>query len=394
VGVAYQPLGDDGLVIRGGFGIVYDSANSAVGDAYADSYPFLNGQSQFNVPFSFAGNPASSSVITVPFSAFDPHLKVPFSMEWSASVQRALGSAQSIEVSYVANTGRRLLLTNTLLGQNPTFDFLRLTNNAASSDYRSLQLSFKRRFTNRLGAMFNYTWAKSEADSSQDTAARALFRRSADEERGPSDFDVRHTLTGFVSYDLPAPFAAGFGNMLTRKWSIDSVFNVHSAAPVNVVYAVPTSFGFLYLRPDLVSGVPLYISDPASAGGRRINPAAFSVPLELRQGAFGRNGLRGFPLSQFYLALRRRFDFTEDIRLTLGAEADNVFNHPNFAAPAGNDASLGTRFTPGTISVNPSFGQSYTNAARSSWGIAGSSFGASYFPGGARTMKLSVKFEF
>ena len=129
--------------------------------------------------------------------------------------------------------------------------------------------------------------------------------------------------------------------------------------------------------------------------GKRINPPAFSLPHDLRQGTLGRNALRGFPLSQFNLALRRRFNFTDDVRLTLGAEADNVFNHPNFAAPAGNDASLGTRFAPvSSISVNPAFGQSYTNAARSPWGIAGSSFGASYYPGGARTLTLSVKFEF
>lgn len=397
VGVAYQPLHDDGLVIRGSFGLVYDPANGAVGDVYAGSYPFLNGQSQFNVPFSFAGTPPqSANAITVPLSAFDPHLQVPYLMEWSASVQRALGSAQSLEVSYVANRRRRSLLTNTLLGQNPNFDFLRVTTNGASSSYRSLQFRFDRRLSSSLGAMVSYTWAKSVADSSEDTAARSLFRSpNFRDERGPSDFDIRHTLTGYVSYELPAPCASGFANLLTRKWSIDSVFNVRSAAPVNVVYAVPTSFGFLYVRPDLIAGVPLYLNDPAAAGGRRINPAAFSLPLDLRQGTLGRNALRGFPLAQFNLALRRRFKFTEDVSLTLGAEADNVFNHPNFATPAGNDVSLGTRFAPGSsLSVNPTFGQSYTNAARNSWGIAGSSFAANYYPGSARTMKLLVRLEF
>jgi hypothetical protein len=244
--------------------------------------------------------------------------------------------------------------------------------------------------------MVSYAWAKSVDDFSVDTAARALFRSlNFEDERGPSDFDIRHTLTGYVSYELPAPCASGFPNLLTRTWSIDSVFNVRSAAPLNVVYVVPTSFGFLYVRPDLITGVPLYLDDPNAAGGKRINPAAFSLPQDLRQGTLGRNALRGFPLAQFNLALRRRFNFTEDVRLTLGAVAVNVFNHPNFATPAGNDASLGTAFAPGSsLSVNPTFGQSYTNATRSSWGLAGSSFGSNYYPGGARTMKLSVKLEF
>jgi hypothetical protein len=244
--------------------------------------------------------------------------------------------------------------------------------------------------------MINYTWAKSSDNCSEDSAAQALFRSANSEiERGPSDFDIRHTLTGFVSYEPPAIFASGFGNLLTRNWTLDSVFNVRSAAPVNVVYAVPTSFGFLYLRPDLVDGIPFYLSDAAAGGGRRINPAAFSVPLDLQQGTLGRNTLRGFPLSQFNLALRRRFNFSEEVRLTLGAELSNILNHPNFASPAGSDASLGTRFDPGsTIHLNPTFGQSFTNAARSAWGSAGSTFGANYYPGGARTMRLSARLEF
>jgi hypothetical protein len=206
---------------------------------------------------------------------------------------------------------------------------------------------------------------------------------------------VRHVLSGFVSYDIPEPFDEGFGNALFRKWSIDSVFNVRSAAPLNVVYAVPTTFGFLYLRPDVIAGAPLYVTDPLAPGGQRINPNAFIVPSELRQGTLGRNSLPGFSLAEFNLGLRRRFNFSEDARLILGVEAMNLLNHPNFAAPGGNEASLGTRFAPAApLQPNPTFGQSVTNAARSSPGFAGSSFGSSYYPGGARTVRLSMKFEF
>jgi Ca-activated chloride channel family protein len=399
IGLAYQPSGNGEFVVRGVFGILYDTGNGAAGDAFADSYPFLNGQSKFNVPFSFAHTSSlsnSAPPVTVPFSAFDPRLKMPYSMQWSVSVERELGHAQTISAAYVGNAGRRLLLTNTLLNQNSDFEFLRLTNNGASSNYRSLQLQFNRQLSKRVAALINYTWARSVDDFSQDSAARALFRRlQTESERGPSDFDIRHTLTGFFSFD-PAPLiASGIGNRLTRNWSIDSVFNLRSAGPVNVVYGVPTGFGFLYLRPDLIAGVPLYLNDGSTAGGRRINAAAFNVPSDLRQGTLLRNALRGFPLAQFNLALRRHFNFTENVKLTIGVEVANIFNHPNFAPPAGNDASLGTRFAPASsLQANPTFGQSYTNAARSPWGIAGSSFGGNYYPGGPRTLKLSAKLEF
>jgi Ca-activated chloride channel homolog len=395
VGVAYSPLSDS-MVIRGHFGLVYAHGDAAAGDAYADSYPFLNGQSQFNVPFAFAGTPPpSSNVITVPFAAFDPHLRQPYLIEWNASVQQLFGSSQSLEASYLGNAGKRLSLTNTFLHQNSIFDFLRLTNNGGSSNYNALQVQFTRQFANPFGARVSYTWAKSTSDFSEDRATRALLRSTdLQDERGPSDFDIRHTLTGYVFYDLPTPFASGFRNALTRKWRLDTAFSVRSAPPVDVVYAIPTSFGYLYARPDVIAGSPLYLNDPGAAGGRRINAAAFSVPQALRQGTLGRNALRGFPLSQLSMALRRRFSFTESVKLTLGAEANNIFNHPNFAAPAGNEATLGTIFTPGSVSANPTFGQSFTNAARSPWGIPGSSFGSSYYAGGARTMKLSVKLEF
>ena len=398
IAIAYSPK-NDAVVIRGGFGILYDVGNGPAGDAFSDSYPFLNGESQFQVPFSFAAttSPFNSTMpITVPLSAFDPQLKLPYSMEWSASVQRAIGSATSISAAYVGTAGRRLLLTNTLLDQNPSFAFVRLTNNGASSEFHSLQLKFDRRFSRRLGAMVSYTLAKAEDNVSADTAARILFRSDDQQlERGPSDFDVRHTLAGFVSYQLPTPFARGNWNAFTRNWSLDSIFNLRSAGPVNVVYGVPTSLGFLYLRPDVISGAPLYLNDATVAGGRRINPEAFIVPQDLRQGTLGRNALRGFPLAQVNLAFRRQFNFSENVKLIVGAEASNVFNHPNFAASAGNDASLGARFAPTTsFHANPTFGQSYTNAARSPWGIAGSSFGSSYYSGGARSLKISMKLEF
>jgi Ca-activated chloride channel family protein len=397
VGLAYQLNNEGTFVIRGGFGLLYDAANSPVGDAFADSYPILSGSSSFNQPFSFSQFPAPSGVpIAAPFYTFDPHLKLPYSIQWSASVEREFGSRNTVSAAYVASANRRLLLTSTIVDPNPAFNLVRSTDNGGRSDYRALQLQFNRRFSNNFGATISYTWGKSADNFSEDVGSRALFRASDSKlERGSSDFDARHVLAGFVSYDLPEPFDQGFGKTLFRKWSIDSVFNIRSATPVNVVYAVPTSFGFLYLRPDVIAGAPLYLVDPLAPGGKRINPNAFIVPAELRQGTLGRNSLRGFSLSELNLGLRRRFDFSETVRLILGVEVMNLLNHPNFAAPGGNEASLGTGFAPAApLQLNPTFGQSTTNAARSSWGFGGSSFGSSYYPGGARTIRLSMKFEF
>jgi len=226
---------------------------------------------------------------------------------------------------------------------------------------------------------------------SEDSAARALFQAPDSQiERGPSDFDVRHTLSGYVTYEPPSPFAGGIGRALFRNWSITSVFTVHSAPPVNVVYGQLTTYGQLYSRPDVIAGAPVYLADQSAAGGRRINPEAFTIPQDFRQGTLGRNALRGFSLAQFDLALRRKFTFTENVRLTVGVEITNVLNHPNFSSPSGNDVVLGTVFAPASFTPNATFGESFANAAGNSWGV----FGSGYYPGGPRALRFSARFEF
>lgn len=400
VGVAYQ-LSDAGgreLVLRGGFGVLYDLGTEQAGHAFADSFPFLDGGSVFDAPFPDALNltpPTFSpgATVKVPFSAFDPALKLPYTLQWHASVERALGSYQTLSAAYVGAAGRRLPLTRTLFDPNTDFSLVRLTTNGAKSDYHSMQLQFNRRMSSGLQALVSYTWSKSLDDYSQDSAAHALLRDDDRRlERGPSDFDTRHALAGFLTYKLPTPFETGVGYALSRKWTLDSVFNARSSRPVNVVYGFPTSYGFAYLRPDLTGGVPLYMDDTAAGGGRRINPSAFVVPSATRQGTLGRNSLRGFPLYQLDLSLRRKFNFTDRFGLQLRADAFNLFNHPNFEDPAGADTSLGSRFD--TFRPNMTFGQSLSARGRGLWGGPGSSFSPFYSAGGARTLQLSVRFDF
>jgi hypothetical protein len=135
-------------------------------------------------------------------------------------------------------------------------------------------------------------------------------------------------------------------------------------------------------RPDLVSGVPLWISDPNVAGGKRINPAAFSVPATTVQGTLGRNALRGFGATQVDLTLRRQFKLRE--RLSLQARADffNILNHPNFGSPINYLSS-------------PLFGQS-TQMLGASLGSGGQNGGLNplYQIGGPRSAQLALKLLF
>jgi hypothetical protein len=389
-GFAYEISDTTGseMVLRAGAGIVYDLGQDRSADLVANSIPFVSGAAGFNVPFS------STPVIgALPLLAFDPQLKLPYVINWNVSLRRSLGPLQALSATYLGSSGKRLLRTETILNQNPDFNFLRLTTNRGSSDYRALQIKFERPSRNGLAALASYTWVQS-LDNVNDDSVRRVVMTSLNPafDRGPSDFDIRHQLTGLVSYELPAPVSRGIGHKLFRNWALDSIFNTRSARPLNVVYLFPTSFGVGYLRPDVVSGNSFFVSDPLVAGGRRLNTAAFVAPDDLEQGNLARNSLRGFPLYQVDFAMRRKFNFSESIGLQIQADAFNVFNHPNFEDPFGNDLVIGSTFSDGSsFSRNLAFGQSTAMSGRS---LSGGGFPSFYSVGGPRTLRFSVKLMF
>ena len=274
--------------MRGGAGIVYDLGQDRSGDIFANSIPFVSGGSVFNSPFPLVVGPTTSDL---PLLAFDPRLKVPYVISWNASLQQRLGS-QTISATYLGSSGKRLLHTETLLDQNPDFNFLRITTNRSKSKYDALQLKFERPFANHFGGLVSYTWSRSLDNVTDDSARRAVM---AGFDLVPSDFDVHHQLTGFATYELPAPCRTGISNKLFRNWALDSIFNARSAKPLKFVSMFPTSFGVAYLQEDVSQ--------------------------------------RGFPLYQVDMALRRKFNFSEAVGLQFQADAFNVFNHPNFEDP-------------------------------------------------------------
>jgi Ca-activated chloride channel homolog len=327
-GIAYELLSRSGreLILRGGAGIFYDLGGDRSGDIFASSIPFVSGSPD------------------LPLLAFDPQLKTPYVISCDVALQQSLGR-QSITATYLGLSGKRLLYTETLLDQNPDFGFLRVTTNRGKSNYDALQLKFERPFTNHFGTLFSYTLARSTDNVPVDSARRVVM---AGFDLHPSDFDVRHQLTGFANYELPSPFSTGLGNKLFRNWALDSIFNARSARPLKFVTMFPTSFGVGYMLEDVSQ--------------------------------------RGFPLYQVDMALRRKFNFSEAVGLQIQADAFNVFNHPNFEDPVGNDLVLAT-----PLRQNLAFGQSTSMSGRS---LSGGGFPSFYSFGGPRTMRLSVKLLF
>ncbi len=47
--------------------------------------------------------------------AFDPAVKLPYTLEWNVAVEQALGMRQTISASYIGAVGRRLLQTASVI---------------------------------------------------------------------------------------------------------------------------------------------------------------------------------------------------------------------------------------------------------------------------------------
>jgi hypothetical protein len=366
VGAAYQLFRPPGreTVVRGGFGIFYDLGVGNAPDAAA-SFPHLLTKMVFGVPYPLSPEvaapppPANLQYPSGTFNVFGPDHVLPRSYQWNATIDQRLGPNQVLSTSYVGEGGRRLLRSiflqdfgNPYLGPSQVF----LTTNASSSDYQALQVQFRRRMSRGLATLLSYTWSHSIDDTSTDVGNDNFVDQCFDppcNDRGPSDFDVRHAFKAAFTYDIRAPLGNPALHAILNKWSISSIYTVKTALPVNVTVGrgdVGFDPSLFVTRPDLVPGVPLYIHNSTVPGGRGINPAAFSVPTDVRQGDLGRNSLRGFAFMQLDFAIQRQFGITGKMKLEWRSEFFNLFNSPHFNNVDGN---LGS-FPP--FQPNPTFG--------------------------------------
>ncbi len=393
VGVAYQLSNATGreTMLRGGIGVFYDLGTGPAANAFLAGFPYFRNRRPVNLPYPLSltdaappapfSNPPVGSVGAA-FGGIEPDFNLPYTYQWNFSLEQSLGSHQTLTASYVAAVARRLVRQESISAPNPSFTSVRISRNSATSDYHALQVQFQRRLSRGLQTLASYTWSHSLDDLSVDSSLEApSFNIDMSKERGPSDFDIRHSATAAVTYDLPSPRKDKFINPLIRNFSLDGIFTARTSPVVNVITGANAAGGFQISRPDLVSNVPLYIDDPLAPGGRRINRAAFTVPVG-RQGTLGRNALRAFPLWQMDLALRRQFNLTDRVNLQFRAEVFNIFNHPNFGDPL---PQLN----------NPQFGLATRMLARSlgSGGVSGG-FNPLYQVGGPRSVQFALKLAF
>jgi hypothetical protein len=227
-----------------------------------------------------------------------------------------------------------------------------------TASYNALQFEMKKRYTNGLFYQVSYTYAKSIDEGSSGwfgVEGQSLTDPyNLKGSRGPSGFDLTHTLSVSMLYQVPIGkgkrFSTGHSafDYVLGNWQINNLFSARSGGPYNVYYGASDIAGTgnvswaQYERANLV-GDPHSGSCP---GGSKVgsapcyfNTSAFAVPALGTFGTSGRDAFRSAPYWDLTSSVFRQFPlWAEDRRLEFRAEAFNLFNTVIFGGP-GNDIS-------------------------------------------------------
>ncbi len=252
-------------------------------------------------------------------------------------------------------------------GQLPTLDpygSVDFKSDIGSSTYNALLVSLERRFTNGFSFQSRYTWSHSINDGSvgggESNGPENVNCLRCD--KGPSVFDIRNNFTTNAIYELPfgpgKPFLNGGGALgkVVSGWTLSGLGLWHTGHPLTVTLNIsptqlPDGNDQTTQRPDLVPGVPVYLSGGVHNHTIPINPAAFAAPpLDPGSDQFGvpfasyglvdrfgsaPNGIvRALNSWQVDLALTKTTKLTERVAMEFGAQVFNIFNHTQYGDPS------------------------------------------------------------
>lgn len=407
IGFAYR-LGDK-TVVRGGYGIFFDSSETREIDDSGDIYPFVVRASP-----NPTTDPTLPKVTDNMFSPVTLHQvspatdgsqffaviisekpRNPYVQQWSLSAQRELARNTTLELNYVGNKGTHLL-NRTNIGQplppsNPALcessggtagdcpvstrrPYPNITSSLGFldsqwngySNYNAFNAKLERR-TRSMAFLAVYTWAKSLDDKSAAAglgATNAFAGHMNDHnprlDYGPSDFDVPHRFVASYVYQLPFGRGKHFGNSMNKVadlavggWEVTGITTFQKGFPFSVL--CNDTLGLLVTFTQRCN----LVGDPGSPHGINnwFNTAAFAQPLPGQFGDVGRNTLREPGINNWDVGLDKTFDFTERLHFQLRLETFNTFNHADYGLDP-SQAGVGPgQSAVGNSITGPGFGQ-------------------------------------
>jgi hypothetical protein len=389
LGFAYKPKEDGDLVVRGGFGIYFDTPNLN---------PFLDNRPNNGAPNGIEGNPAGPAPVdtVAPTSSGPIVAGVPifpaagglcptgngcgqiynlfsvsqdfrnaYNYNYNLNVEKGIGRSLLLQVGYVGSAAHRLLITTDInqaglsplealattpteaaaaaaaqqasrpyYAQFPDFGIINEIGSTGNSNYNSFQAILKVREWHRFTSQFTYTWAHALDDITAYRGTTPQNNFDVQGDYGNSDFDTRHNFTALLNYSLPD--AARFKPLL-NGWQLTSLLSFHTGQPFNVTTSTDTTGTDEGVqRADIIGDPYAGVSHAFNkAGVQWVNPAAFATPAPGTYGNLSRNYLYGPGFADVDFSVIKNTKITERINAQFRIELYNLFNRVNLAPPNG-----------------------------------------------------------
>jgi hypothetical protein len=382
-------------ILHSGAGLFYSLGNTN-SMASASTFPHVRQATLYNrsyPPTSTLPIPDSNK-LTPPYSgqtfyAFADRYSTPVVYQFSTGLEQHFGGDRKLSVAYVGSQSRHLPVSQQLTDPNSNFKSHTSITEVRSegvASYNSLQAQYSQRVTSLTHVLASYTWAHSIDDVSDDLNGfprQALISIAG--ERGNSEFDIQHSAGLAMTYETNATAFEGTTARLLDRWILGSLMTARKGMPLDVTYTRPIGSQLLQTRPDRVPGANLLLAHPLQPWGEILNYKAFAIPSSDRQGALGRNSLRGHEAWQADFSIHRNFSLWSKTFLEGRADFFNALNHPNFGDA---DMNLGT-YSDGALTRNPTFGHITRMLNTQLGGLQ-----QSYQVGGPRSVEVSIKLSF
>jgi hypothetical protein len=296
---------------------------------------------------------------------------------WNVAIQQALPHDMSMQIAYVANHGTDIDVAQNInlpqiYGQSGTYDPLNIAFGKTASvtqyflgystNYQSLQVELKKRFSHGIGFNSAFTWGKATNWQTGAQDGGLLFwagpvRRNY----AVADFDRTRNFEQTVTYELPAGhghkyFNSGIGQQALGGWRVSAVVSAVSGLPFTITGTSATSgttqtanlSGVYQVTHGVAGGnistYPQWFSAVTNGQANFTAPTACvtysatnQVPCAL--GNTGRNQFRGPGYVSDNLSLFKSFPIFRETALEARFDAFNATNTPAFGLPSSSITS-------------------------------------------------------
>lgn len=373
-------------VLRGGYGIFFDSYEGREIDDSADIFPYSirNSLSPSGDPtLSKFGNdmfPAYTTLGAFPASTLSFIAVIesenpinPYVQSWNVSGERQLTSNTTLEVNYVGSHAVHLLDRHDIAQVYPISatdlpfcqadptdtnhncpvsmrrPYPNFTSHYIDSDFHGYShynaVNFKMQHSaGNLAATVIYTYANSKDDKSAAAGVGATgsgyqgFMNNHDPglDYGPSDFDVPQRFVASYIYNLPFGHGQKFlgsanraANLAVGGWQVTGITTFQSGFPFSIQATDAKSLlGTVDQRANYTSGCNIHSNLTQKL--QRINMACFTQPAIGVYGNTGRNILRQPGINNWDMGFGKTFDIAERLKFKINVDSFNTFNHHQY----------------------------------------------------------------